>query len=440
MNLARTIGSAPPPAAPAARTAAPIPVAESAIMREVLGAAEDVAMGNTTVLVLGESGTGKEVIARYIHRCSPRASGPWVAVNCAAMPAELLESELFGHERGAFTGAAERRVGRIEQADKGTLLLDEISELPLTLQAKLLRVLQEREVDRVGGRRPIPVDVRIIATSNRSLAEMVAAREFRTDLYYRLNVFPIVLPPLRDRAEDIPALAEQLVRVVSDGLGRSAPVLSAEALQALGRYTFPGNVRELGNILERALVRCRRPVLGADELDLPAEATTPGIHSPPTSLAASASAASTFWPSSFGTPGASAIGTSGGAQGRPGVAAEPGRLPEGLPLDLGALERLAIAEALRRDGGNRTHAARRLGISVRTLRNKLSFYRHHPELLTSTEDPPPAGAAGISGRQLLPGTIGPVEVRVRSATLARSSQSCLAEASGAPEKPHEGRK
>lgn len=402
----------------------------SAAMREVMAAAEDVALASTTVLISGESGTGKEVLSRYIHQCSARARGPWVAINCAALPAELLEGELFGHERGAFTGATERRLGRIELADKGTLLLDEISELPLILQAKLLRVLQEREVDRVGGRHPIPVDVRIIATSNRSLAEMVAAREFRTDLYYRLNVFPIELPPLRERSEDIPVLAEQLLRVVSDGLGRTAPVLSAEALSALGRYTFPGNVRELGNILERALVRCRQPVLGAEELALPAEATALAVPSPSLALALAPSP----WPL------ASVTGTSDGDLGRRGADADPGRLPEGLPLDLGALERLAIAEALRRDGGNRTHAARRLGISVRTLRNKLSFYRQHPELLTSTPLAPPTGAAGLAGRQLLPGTIGPVEIHVRSATLARPSQSCLSDASGASEKPHEGRK
>ena len=343
MNLARTIGSAPPPAAPAARTAAPIPVAESAIMREVLGAAEDVAMGNTTVLVLGESGTGKEVIARYIHRCSPRASGPWVAVNCAAMPAELLESELFGHERGAFTGAAERRVGRIEQADKGTLLLDEISELPPPLQAKLLRVLQEREVDRLGGGRSVPVDVRIIATSNRDLGQMVERKLFRADLYYRLFVFPIVLPPLRDRPEDIPVLANHLLRKLAEDLGRPVPALADDALRGLARYRFPGNVRELGNILERALVRCRYSVIDLQYLDL-------GIHQPRSSVA---------------------------AMGRTERAPLPERrfLPEGVPIDLGSLERLAIQEALRRENGNRTHAARVLGISLRTLRNKLREYR-----------------------------------------------------------------
>ncbi len=343
MNLARTIGSPPTPAAPAARTAAPIPVAESAVMREVLGAAEDVAMGNTTVLVLGESGTGKEVVARYIHRCSPRASGPWVAVNCAAMPAELLESELFGHERGAFTGAAERRVGRIEQADKGTLLLDEISELPPPLQAKLLRVLQEREVDRLGGGRSVPVDVRIIATSNRDLGQMVERKLFRADLYYRLFVFPIVLPPLRDRPDDIPVLANHLLRKLAEDLGREAPTLADDALRGLARYRFPGNVRELGNILERALVRCRFSVVDLQYLDL-------GIHEPRSSVA---------------------------TMGRTERAPLPERrfLPEGVPIDLGSLERLAIQEALRRENGNRTRAARILGISLRTLRNKLREYR-----------------------------------------------------------------
>jgi two-component system response regulator FlrC len=343
MNLARTIGSAPTPAAPAARTAAPIPVAESAAMREVLGAAEDVAMGNTTVIILGESGTGKEVVARYIHRCSPRASGPWVAVNCAAMPAELLESELFGHERGAFTGAAERRVGRIEQADKGTLLLDEISELPPPLQAKLLRVLQEREVDRLGGGRPVPVDVRIIATSNRDLGQMVERKLFRADLYYRLFVFPIVLPPLRDRPDDIPVLANHLLRKLAEDLGRPAPALADDALRGMARYRFPGNVRELGNILERALVRCRYSVIDLQHLDI-------GVHEPRTSIA---------------------------ALGRTERAPLPERrfLPEGVPIDLGSLERLAIQEALRRENGNRTRAARILGISLRTLRNKLREYR-----------------------------------------------------------------
>ncbi len=217
-------------------------------------------------LLLGESGTGKEVFARYIHGLSPRSTGPWIAVNCAALPGELLESELFGHEKGSFTGAADRRIGRIEQADHGTLLLDEISEMPIVLQVKLLRVLQEREVDRVGGARPIPVDVRIIATSNRDLATMVARGEFRADLYYRLSVFPIFLPPLRERREDIPALAARLTEEIALRLGRPAPMLSAEALAELLAYEFPGNVRELANVLERVLVRCHGTAVPAQHV------------------------------------------------------------------------------------------------------------------------------------------------------------------------------
>jgi transcriptional regulator with GAF, ATPase, and Fis domain len=191
-------------------------------MREVLAAADDVAETPTTILLLGESGTGKEVLARYVHARSSRAAGPWVAVNCAALPADLLESELFGHERGAFTGAAERRTGRFELASGGTLLLDEVSEIPVALQAKLLRALQEREIDRIGGQRPVAVDVRVIAASNRDLAGMVARGQFRSDLYYRLNVFPIVVPPLRERREDLPALAAGLLEEAAAELGRPA--------------------------------------------------------------------------------------------------------------------------------------------------------------------------------------------------------------------------
>jgi two-component system response regulator FlrC len=344
-------------------------VANSQAMREVLAASEDVAVGSTTVLLLGESGTGKEVVARHIHRCSPRANGPWVAVNCAALPADLLESELFGHERGAFTGAVDRRVGRIEQADKGTLLLDEISEMPLALQAKLLRVLQEREVDRVGGGKPVPVDVRVIATSNRDLGEMVRLRQFRQDLYYRLFVFPIVLPPLRERPDDIPALVDHLLQKLSESLGRPAPTLSDGAQAALSTYAYPGNVRELGNILERALVRCRVSTLELGHL-WPTESREPAGHS----LAAPSPSPSPSLSSS------SPVSGSGSAPAivRPhsgGVLPERRFLPEGVPIDLPSLERLAIQEALRRVNGNRTHAARLLGISLRTLRNKLREYR-----------------------------------------------------------------
>jgi two-component system response regulator FlrC len=321
-------------------------------MREMMAAVDDVAETPTTVLLLGESGTGKEVVARYIHQRSARASGPWVAINCAALPADLLESELFGHERGAFTGAAERRLGRFEQAHGGTLLLDEISELPLPLQGKLLRAIQEREIDRVGGHSPVAVDVRIIAASNRDMAGMLARGLFRSDLYYRLNVFPVLVPPLRERGADLPGLVEELLVEAAVALGRATPVLTSDALGLLARQAFPGNVRELGNLLERALIRCRDACLDAELLRsvLP---RAPG--STPTSAS----------------------------------------LPRELPLDLGALERLAIQEALRRVNGNRTHAARLLGIGLRTLRNKLRAWR---------EQEPPLAADAADGH-FLPGEI-----------------------------------
>jgi len=325
-------------AAPAARPFAPAPVAESAAMREALQAATDVAATPTTVLLLGESGTGKEVLARHVHARSLRSAGPWVAVNCAALPAELLESELFGHERGAFTGAAERRCGRFEQASGGTLLLDEVSELPLPLQAKLLRVLQEREIDRIGGQRPVPVDVRIVATTNRDLAAMVHAGQFRSDLYYRLNVYPIVLPPLRERPADIAPLAQRLLIETAAELGCEPTPLSEESLAALATHRFPGNVRELRNLVERALVRCRTGQIEPRHLGLGPAA----LMVAPSPLAAEDVAA---------------------------------LLPAHLPIDLSALEKLAIEEALRRTGGNRTHAARILGIGLRTLRNKLRAWR-----------------------------------------------------------------
>jgi len=322
-----------------------VPVAESAAMRALLEAADDVAATPTTVLLLGESGTGKELVARHLHAASGRP-GPWVAVNCAALPAELLESELFGHERGAFTGATERRAGRFEQAHGGTLLLDEISELPLALQAKLLRALQEREIDRVGGQRPVPVDVRVVATSNRDLAEMVRRGHFRADLFYRLDVFPLVVPPLRERPEDLEPLARALLGEAAQGLGREAPPLSAAALEALRQHPFPGNVRELRNLVERALVRSRGRAVEPIHLGL----------SPACGAAAPAA--------------------------------------QDLPLDLAALERLAIAEALRRVNGNRTHAARLLGIGLRTLRNKLRAARDAGAPLEAAE---PAAGQGLPG-------------------------------------------
>jgi len=344
------------------------PVAASAAMRELLEAAEDVAATPTTVLLLGESGTGKELVARHLHARSGRP-GPWVAVNCAALPAELLESELFGHERGAFTGATERRQGRFEQAHRGTLLLDEISELPLLLQAKLLRVLQEREVDRVGGQRPVPVDVRVIATTNRDLAEMVRRGQFRSDLFFRLDVFPMVVPPLRQRPDDLPLLATALAGEAAARLDRPAPALSAAALEALRRHSFPGNVRELRNLLERAVVRCRGAVVEPHHLGL-----SPAL-----------------------------------AGGAPAAPAE-------LPLDLATLERMAIVEALRRVHGNRTHAARLLGIGLRTLRNKLRAAREAGAPLEA------GGAADPAAGQDSPGAATAKPAEERPALRARAWQ------------------
>jgi two-component system response regulator FlrC len=364
------------------------PIGGTQVMQDVLSAVEDVARANTTVLLLGESGTGKEVFARYIHGISPRSTGPWIAVNCAALPGELLESELFGHEKGSFTGAADRRVGRIEQADHGTLLLDEISEMPIALQVKLLRVLQEREVDRVGGARPVPVDVRIIATSNRDLATLVARGEFRADLYYRLSVFPIFLPPLRDRREDIPALAARLTEEIASRLGRPAPMLSSEALAELVAYEFPGNVRELANVLERVLVRCHGTVVPAPHVTVALAAV--GISSirplpgEPTSRRPARQFAST---SIEYQARAMASEMRGAAD----------TMPEDWPLALADLERMAILEALRRVHGNRTHAARLLGISLRTLRNKLRVLRHSGDLTPDGQLLPAGPRGGIPG-------------------------------------------
>jgi len=367
----------------------PSPIGCTQVMQDVLAAAEDVSPANTTVLLLGESGTGKEVFARYIHGLSPRSAGPWVAVNCAALPGELLESELFGHEKGSFTGASERHFGRIEQADRGTLLLDEISEMPLPLQAKLLRVLQERELDRIGGARPVPVDVRIIATTNRDLAGMVARGEFRADLYYRLSVFPIVLPPLRQRREDIPALVTYLSDEIALRLGRPAPSLAPEALANLLAYDFPGNVRELANVLERALVRCHGNVVPASHVaaalaavgiasirTLPGEGRNLADQGPAQRKHSGAEGHRLF--NQAPVPGE---GYEHAAEG----------MPAGLPLALAALEQMAIIEALRRVHGNRTHAARLLGISLRTLRNKLRTLRLSGTLTPDGKLVPPEG-------------------------------------------------
>ncbi|HVB07846.1 MAG TPA: sigma-54 dependent transcriptional regulator, partial [Candidatus Acidoferrales bacterium] len=234
----------------------------SAAMKALMAEVERVAASETRVCIRGETGTGKELVARTLHEKSPRRAGPFVTLNCAAVPAELMESELFGHERGAFTGAASRHTGKFEQAHRGTLFLDEIGDMPLAMQAKLLRVLEEGEIERVGGDKPIPVNVRVVVATHRNLEEQVRRNTFRQDLYHRIFVFPVVLPPLRERLEDIPVLAEHFARQVAEQNGWKAKRFSAEAVAELSRYSWPGNVRELRNVVERVLL-----LAAGDEVD-----------------------------------------------------------------------------------------------------------------------------------------------------------------------------
>ena len=308
----------------------------NAAMGDALRLARGVASTPTTVLLLGESGTGKEVVARFIHAASGRAGGPFVAVNCGAIPAGLVESELFGHERGSFSGAHERRTGKFELAQGGTLLLDEVSELSLELQARLLRVLQERELYRVGGTVAVGLDVRVIATSNRDVRAMVHAGTFRQDLYYRLNVFPLVLPALRARPEDVTALADVILGRVCRRFGYSPVELRAEAMVRLVRHAWPGNIRELNNVLERALILSGGDAIGPEHIVLDDDVRMPGEIVDP-----------------------------GGADDE---AAHRRRT-------LREVERSTILRILRECNGNRTHASERLGISLRTLRNRLRAYR-----------------------------------------------------------------
>src|ERR1700744_1076911 len=249
----------------ARRALDPQPVASAASSQRLLELTRRVALSDCTVLIVGESGSGKEVLARYIHRQSPRSAAAFVAVNCAALPETMLEAILFGYERGAFTGAHAAHPGKFEQAQGGTLLLDEITEMPLGLQAKLLRVLQEREVERLGGRTPIPLELRVLATTNRRLREEVSAGRFREDLYYRLNVFPLAISPLRLRRDDVLPLAMQLL-CSRCRPGERIPALSAEAAHLLLTYPWPGNVRELDNLLQRALILVNGPVIRPDHI------------------------------------------------------------------------------------------------------------------------------------------------------------------------------
>ncbi len=295
-----------------------------AAMDEVRRLAGEVAQTETTVLISGESGTGKELLARYLHLTSQRQGGPFVAVNCAAIPENLLESELFGHERGSFTGATATRQGKFEMASNGTIMLDEIGEMPLSMQAKLLRVLQEHRFQRVGGSREMDANVRVVAATNRDLASEVAATRFREDLFYRLNVFPLTLPPLRDRRDALDELALFFIRQHARAMGKRISTITTPALKALRAYPWPGNIRELQNVIERAIILARGEVT-MDELPQ-------GLRS----------------------------ATNGAARETGGILKEA--------------ERQAITAALKATAGNRRLAAERLGISRRTLQYRLKEY------------------------------------------------------------------
>ena len=297
-------------------------VGESVEWRGVLRKATKVASTDTTVLVTGASGTGKEVVARFIHAASARRSRPFIALNCAALPEQLLEAELFGYERGAFTGAHQAKPGQVELASGGVLFLDEVTEMSLSAQAKFLRVLQEREFQRLGGTRPLKANIRVIAATNRDLRKAVERGDFREDLFYRLSVFDIQIPPLRERPADIVPLSETFLQEIGRSFGRSPAGLTREARQALLQYDWPGNVRELRNVLERAAILCEGALIDADHLSLHSSA----------------------------------------------------RSPRNDATDLGALERTTIVKVLHECRGNKTKAARRLGLSRTQLHCRVRKY------------------------------------------------------------------
>ena len=304
-------------------------ITESDMMKKILSDVEKIAKSSSSVFISGESGTGKEVIAHAIHAHSHRQLLPFIKVNCAAIPSALLESEFFGHEKGAFTGAINKKLGRFELADRGTLLLDEISEIPLELQSKLLRAVQEMEFERVGGMRQVRVDVRLISTSNRSMKEAVEQKLFREDLYYRLNVVPIHLPPLRERKEDIVALAEFFLKRLCEENQKPIKRLTSSARQKLLDYHWPGNIRELANVIERTVVMNATDIIEAHHVYI--DLSCPIKEAPSRDL------------------------------------------PSGITLD--EMEKRLILETLTREKNNRTRAAKTLGISLRTLRNKLHSYK-----------------------------------------------------------------
>ena len=322
-------------------------VHEDEAMSAVLSLADQIAGSEASILITGESGTGKEVLARYVHRKSLRADKPFISVNCAAIPENLLESELFGHEKGAFTGAIARRIGKFEEANGGTLLLDEISEMDARLQAKLLRAIQERVIDRVGGTKPVPVNIRIIATSNRDLAKSVAEGAFREDLLYRLNVVNLRLPALRERPGDISVLADHFVKKYAAANGVPVRPISIEARRALVSHRWNGNVRELENAMHRAVLLAVGPEIDVEAIRLPdGQPLSAGSHGA----------------ASYNDPAARAAQTADAV-----TRAHVGQT-------VAQMEKTLILDTLSHCLGNRTHAANILGISIRTLRNKLNQY------------------------------------------------------------------
>jgi DNA-binding NtrC family response regulator len=331
-------------------------IAADPVMQPVVKLADKVAPSEATILITGESGTGKEVMSQYIHRKSKRKDGPFIAVNCAAIPENLLESELFGHEKGAFTGATARRIGKFEESHGGTLLMDEVSEMHPSLQAKLLRAIQEKEITRVGSNTPVKVNVRLIATSNRNLEESVKKGEFREDLYFRLNVVNLPLPALRERPGDIETLGQFFADKYAEANSIPKKKLSAEAVAKLKNYGWRGNIRELENTMHRAILMSVEDDLEADAIHLQDGPLSMGAAPPAQPAAARA-------PDSFGV-------SSAGKQ-----IQNPGAVETLVGRKIADVERDMIISTLEHCLGNRTHAANILGISIRTLRNKLNQYK-----------------------------------------------------------------